>query len=162
MNISNVFVEEGAEVSDHSSLNNCIVRKGTKISRDVVAFGSESAPLKIGENSYIGMGCVLQGFTSKITIGNNTSLAPGCQVLSDSGPNASLKLQKIYPIMKGDIFIGNDCWIGSLSVIMPSVSIPDFTVVGSHSLVKYSLKSFTVNAGNPCKIIKRFELNDLN
>ena len=160
--ISNVFIEEGAEVSDHASLNNCIIRKGTKISRDVVAFGSAKEPLKIGENSYVGMGCLLQGFSSKLTIGNNTSLAPRCQVLSDSGPNASLKLQKIYPIIKGDVLIGNDCWIGSLSVIMPGVLIPDFTIIGANSLVKHSLESFTINAGNPSRIIKKFKFKDLN
>ena len=103
------------------------------------------------------MRCILQGFTKQITIGEKTSIAPNWQLLTDSGPNTSSLLQKIYQLKAGEINIGNHCWIGSLCIIMPDVKIPSFTVIGAHSLVNQTLESYTVNAGVPTKVIKKLE-----
>lgn len=57
-----------------------------------------------------------------------------------------------------DIIIGDNCWIGMNSTILPGVVLGNHTIVGAGSVVT---KSFTeghcVIAGNPAKIIKRLD-----
>jgi acetyltransferase-like isoleucine patch superfamily enzyme len=53
------------------------------------------------------------------------------------------------------IFIGNYCWIGNRISIMKGTTIPDYTIVGSNSLLnkKYIIPEGTVLAGIPAKEI---------
>lgn len=57
-----------------------------------------------------------------------------------------------------DIKIGNKCWIGANSVILPGVELGNHTVVGAGSIVTKSFKDgYCVIAGNPAKIIKNLD-----
>ena len=47
--------------------------------------------LEIGANTLIGMNCIINGTVAKIKIGNNVSISQNVNILTDSGPNASLK-----------------------------------------------------------------------
>jgi len=51
------------------------------------------------------------------------------------------------------IIIGNDCWIGIRSIIMPGVTIGNGAVVGAGAVVTKSVKPYKVVAGNPAKVI---------
>ena len=51
------------------------------------------------------------------------------------------------------IIIGDDCWIGIRSIIMPGVTIGDGAVVGAGAVVTKSVKPYKVVAGNPAKVI---------
>lgn len=52
--------------------------------------------------------------------------------------------------------IGDKCWIGMNSVILPGVVLGDNTIVGAGSVVTKSFENgHCVVAGNPAKLIKR-------
>ena len=51
------------------------------------------------------------------------------------------------------IIIGEDCWIGIRSIIMPGVTIGNGAVVGAGAVVTKSVKPYKVVAGNPAKVI---------
>lgn len=54
----------------------------------------------------------------------------------------------------GEVNIGNRCFIGADSIIMPGVTLADYTVVGAGSVVTRSTNEpGLVIAGNPAKVI---------
>ncbi len=57
----------------------------------------------------------------------------------------------------GEITIGKYCWIGMNSVILPDVTLGDFTVVMAGSVVNTSFpQGYCVVGGNPAKLMKQF------
>ncbi len=52
------------------------------------------------------------------------------------------------------ITIGDDCWIGINSAIMPGVSIGRGSVVCAHSIVTKDIPPFSVVAGEPARVVK--------
>ena len=53
-----------------------------------------------------------------------------------------------------DTRIGENCFIGGQSLIMPGVTIGDGSVVGAGSVVTKDVAPRTVVAGNPARVIK--------
>lgn len=120
-----------------------------------------SGDIVIGAGSQINSGCVLY-VGNGISIGNSVLISANC-VLAPTNhrfDDANVSIQKQgFKESKGGIRIGNDVWIGALSVILDGSEIGDGCVVGSSSLVRGTLKPFGVFAGNPIKQIgtRKFE-----
>ncbi len=53
-----------------------------------------------------------------------------------------------------DTRIGENCFIGARSIILPGVQIGDNCVIGSGSVVTKDVPSRCIAAGNPAKIIR--------
>ena len=86
----------------------------------------------------------------RIEIGQNSTLAYGVMVLTSADPNGPRnKLSKLYPPLKAPVAIGNDCWIGARSVILPGVTIGDCSVVAAGSVVTKDVPPETLVAGVP-------------
>ena len=60
-----------------------------------------------------------------------------------------------HPKTKGEVFIGNDVWIGYSSTILSGVKIGDGAVIGARSLVASDVDPYTIVAGNPSKVIRK-------
>lgn len=59
---------------------------------------------------------------------------------------------------KGEIVIGNDCWIGREATIMSGVIIGNGAVVAAGSVVTKDVPPYAIVGGNPARIIKyRFD-----
>ncbi len=94
---------------------------------------------------------------AKIIIGKNVWIAPNTGIITT---NHDLYDPNKHSPGK-DIIIGDDCWIGMNSVILPGVVIGKKTVVGAGSIVTESFpEGKCVIAGNPAKIIKNLDFND--
>jgi acetyltransferase-like isoleucine patch superfamily enzyme len=97
-------------------------------------------------------GCLLQAI-GKITIGKGTWISQNVGIITANhdfegnlDENAAAK----------DVTIGERCWIGMNSVILPGVILGDRTIVGAGSVVTHSFpEGYCVIAGNPAKIIRR-------
>lgn len=157
MKTSNINLGENVVIDSSSTINNVLIGDNVKIAKNCSIFGSSENLLEIGKESYVGMGTLLNGFASKLTIGENVSIAQNVNIMTDSGPNASEEMQKIFPLIKGPVSIGNHSWIGANAVIMPNVELGEFCVVASNSFVNKSFPSYTVIGGNPAKILKKIE-----
>ena len=96
-------------------------------------------------------GLYINNFSEKVYIGPGTYIAPNVGIIT---ANHDLNNPSIH--MKGkSVRIGENCWIGMNSVILPGVELGDNTVVGAGSIVTKSFpKGKCVIAGNPAKIIK--------
>lgn len=157
MKISNIILGENVVIDDSTSINNVNISSGVKISKRCSIYGSSEHPLFIGENSYVGMNSILNGFRASLIIGKRVSIAQNVNMMVDSGPNASPEMQKIYPIIEGGITIGDDSWIGANVIIMPNVKLGKFCVVAANSFVNSSFDDYSLIAGTPAKFIKKIK-----
>lgn len=56
--------------------------------------------------------------------------------------------------LKADVFIGDNCFLGTHSIILPGVHIGNECIVGAGAVVTKDVPSNCIVAGNPAKIIK--------
>jgi acetyltransferase-like isoleucine patch superfamily enzyme len=154
MKVENIKLGDMVQVDSSSSINNIIIGNHVRVSKRCSLFGAPDHLLEIGDYSYIGMNAIIEGFNEKITIGKHVSLAPNVYIMAGSGPNASDALQKVFPIVKKPVTIGDHCWIGAGAVIMPGVQLGRFCVVGVNSFVNKSFPDFSVIGGSPARMIR--------
>lgn len=157
MKYKNIVIKGDVEIDPSSmgGLNNVSLSDGVKIAKSCSLFGGHSNLLEIGEGTYVGMNTIMNGYVDKITIGRNVSFGANVYLMVDSGPNASKKLQRLYPVEHGPITIGDHCWIGSESVIMPNVILGEFCIVAANSFVKQSFPAYSIIGGTPARLIRK-------
>lgn len=97
-------------------------------------------------------GCYIQGI-GKIYIGDYTQIAANVGIIS-----ANHEVHDNREHIESIVNIGKWCWIGMNSVILPGVTLGDFTIVGAGSVVTKSFSDgYCVVAGNPAKLIKTLD-----
>jgi len=158
---ANIHLGKNITIDKSSSINNVKIGSNTKIAANVNIFGSEINLLEIGDGCYIGPNCIIEGFISKVTIGSNVSFAQNIKLMSGSGPNASPKLQKIFPIIKGEVRIGDHSWIGASVIIMPKVVIGRFCIIAANSFVNQSFDDYSIIGGTPAKLIRKLNQEEI-
>ena len=155
MKFANITLGIDVEIDPSTSFNNVIIGAQVKIAKRCSIFGGADNLLEIGSDSYVGMNSIINGFAAKVKIGHNVSIAQNVNIMADSGPNASLVMQKIFPIEKGPINIGNHCWIGAGVIIMPNVTLEDFCIVAANSFVNKSFTEYSIIGGSPAQLIRK-------
>lgn len=154
MKFANIYLGSEVEIDPSTSINNVRIGDHVKISKRCSIFGGPDNLLEIGKFTYVGMNSMLNGYAAKLIIGTNVSIAQGVNIMVDSGPNASEPMQKLFPIEKGEVTIGNHCWIGANAVIMPNVKLGEFCVVAANSYVNKSFPAFSIIGGSPARLIR--------
>ncbi len=93
----------------------------------------------------------------KIIIGRGAYIAPNVGLIT-----ANHDLFNLEAHMEGKpISIGEKCWIGMNSVILPGVVLGPHTIVGAGSVVTKSfVDGYCVIVGNPAKILKKLEIKE--
>jgi len=108
----------------------------------------------IGDHSFIGVGNVIIG---PVEIGNHVMTAQNVVI---SGMNHSYKdihtPPTIQKVSTSKISIAENVWVGANSVITAGVTIGRHTVIGAGSVVTKDLPAYCVAAGNPARIIKKY------
>lgn len=158
MEISNIILGTNVKVDPTTSLNNVSLADNVKISKHCSVFGSPDHVVEIGEGSYVGMFSILNGFSAPLKIGKKVSIAQNVNIMTDSGPNASDVMQRVYPIVKGPVTIEDHAWIGAGVIIGPGITIGKCSIVGANSFVTTNIDSYSVYAGNPAILIKRINI----
>ena len=96
-------------------------------------------------------GLYLQNFSGHITLGSGCYLAPNVGIITANHDLLNLDIH----LEAQDVTIGEGCWIGMNSVILPGVVLGPNTVVGAGSVVTKSFpEGFAVIAGAPAKLIR--------
>lgn len=128
----------------------CRIALNTKIRvvHGVLTFGSNS---RIGSDSKI----ICNG--GDIYIGENTGVTFSCTIMNSSFHYTYDKNRHGYRNRSFNIYIGDNCWIGNQTTILGSVRLPDYSIVGSGSLVNKDLHKiceadYPMIAGRPAKI----------
>ena len=131
-------------------------------------FSYSSADLRLGKYVHIAHSVTIIGGGHVCTIGDFSAISPGVRIVYASddylggmvGPNIPIEF-KMNPDF-GDVTIGKHCIIGSNSVIMPDLVIPDGVAIGALSLVrrKDKLKPYALYAGVPLRFIRDREWDE--
>ncbi len=96
-------------------------------------------------------GCHIDG-RNGIDFGENVWIGPYVSIISQ---NHDCNQYDRY-LKCNSIEIGNNCWLGAHSIILPSVRLGNHVVVGAGSVVTKSFEEDDiVIAGNPAKIVKK-------
>jgi len=103
------------------------IRSGAKIR---VVKGAE---LSIGDNCYINHGCMIVA-REQISIGNDVQFATHV-IMYDHDHDFSVGLKK-NKFKSSPIFIGDECWIATNSVILRGTKLGKQCVVGAGSIIK--------------------------
>lgn len=145
-----------------------ILHKNVKISQGVHLCLYSNAELSLGAYSSLGDNVKII-CSNKINIGMHTGVTWECQVL-DFGTHyiEDLENKEIHNIYQS-VEIGDYCWIGNRTTIMPGSRIPNDTIVASNSLLNkdychQGIEPFSLLGGIPVKLIRTniFRLRDIN
>ena len=116
-----------------------------------------------GINIEIGKGCVinpntlLDGRGGKLIIGDNVDIAQE-SIIWTLGHDPHTHVTK-----RGDVVIGDYCWIGCRAMIMPGVTIGSSTICAANALVTKDAEPNSIYAGIPAKkISNRNRTKDYN
>ncbi len=105
-------------------------------------------------NVFQSPGCYFQNIDGVIKIGRNVHIAPNVGLITTNHDIYDLNAHTSGE----DIVIGDNCWIGMNSVILPGVVLGDHTIVGAGAVVTKSFpEGECVIAGVPAKLIKKLE-----
>ncbi len=90
-------------------------------------------------------------------IGDYTLIGPNVGIISANHSNLDYRVHK-----PGTVIIGNYCWLGMNSMILPNVTLGDHTIVAAGAVVTKSFPNgYCVLAGNPAKIIKDIDSDSI-
>ena len=105
--------------------------------------------IEIGEGCFINPNTLLDGRGGKLIIGDNVDIARDC-ILWTLGHDSHSHEGK-----RGDVVVGDYCWIGCRTIIMPGVSIGNSTICAANSVVTKDAESNSIYDGIPAKKIKQ-------
>ncbi len=91
--------------------------------------------IRVGINTWIGPFTLLDASGGILIIGDNCSISAGVQIYTHDSVKWALSGGKA-PYTKGNVKIGNNCYIGPYAVIAKASVIPNGSIVKAHSLVK--------------------------
>lgn len=132
-------------------MNNPILTKLLRLYLSPIEYARRIG-VKIGNNCLIADTRHWSSEPYLISIGNDTQITEGVTIHTHGGGKI---MRNIYPDFDsfGKVKIGNGCYIGAYSRIMPGVTIEDNVLVAAGSVVTKSIPSGYVVGGNPAKII---------
>lgn len=122
---------------------------------------------------------IIQRFNPKITIGNRVTATGDLQIFTsqevtieddvmfasnihindgmhgNGHANEAYKFQKIAKI--APILIKRGSWIGQNVLILPGVTIGEFSIIGANSIVTRSIPARCIAIGSPAKVIRKWD-----
>lgn len=130
-------VGKGALVEQFTVLNNgagdILIGAGARVGIGSVVIG----PVRMGERAGLGQHVFVAGF-------NHGYADPTCD-------------SNTQPLVVREVVIGPESHIGANSVVVAGVHIGERVQIGAGSVVTKDIPSYCVAAGNPARIIKRYD-----
>lgn len=107
-------------------------------------------------NNFQSFGIYYQAI-EKITIGKGSFIGPNVGLITANHDTSDLNShQEAKPIT-----LGENCWIGMNSIILPGVTLGPNTTVGAGSVVTKSFpEGHCIIAGNPARLLRQLDLGE--
>jgi acetyltransferase-like isoleucine patch superfamily enzyme len=117
--------------------------------------------VNIGSNVMIGLQVTLDhSYPDFIYIEDDVSLAGNNYVLTHSNPYPHFR--NVFKSFAAPVVIKKGAWIGIGAMILPEVTIGEYSVVAAGSVVTKSLPDKVIAGGTPAKVIKEIDLGKLD
>lgn len=115
------------------------------------------ATLKIGNNT--GMPQVSITCKNSITIGSHCTIGAGVMIFDTNFHNVDWKIRRLaedcQTAKTAPVTIGDDCFIGTRSIICKGVNIGSRAIIAAGSVVVKDIPSDCIAGGNPSKVVKQ-------
>jgi len=119
-----------------------------------------SPRIEIGDGTWVGKNCSIASINC-VRIGKDVLFAGHVHITDHShgyeDPDTPISKQKLFS--KGPIVIEDQCWLGFSCEILSGVHIGKHCVVAARSVVTKDVPSYSIVAGNPARIIKRYNFD---
>lgn len=115
--------------------------------------------VEIGENVWVGPYTILEGINGKLKIGNFVSINAGVTIYTHDSTKYYVSGGRI-PFDKGDVCIGDNSVIGTMSIIGCGVNIGKHCVIGANSFVNKDIPDYSIAYGTPIKIVGKVNLTN--
>lgn len=112
----------------------------------------------MGHDCYIDPNAIMEtAYPENITLGNDVRVTAGAIIMTHiKGPHY-LRDQGFVPVVLEPVVLEDHCFVGVNAVILPGVTVGRAAVVASGAVVTADVPPLTMVAGNPAKVVKRFE-----
>ncbi|HCJ50099.1 MAG TPA: galactoside O-acetyltransferase [Microbacterium sp.] len=130
------------------------IGRGTTIRPSSYYGGEAGIGLRVGDRSSIGAGGFV-GCSGWIEIGDDVMLGPGVRLFSENHAFGDLSQTiKQQGVIRGELVIENDCWIGSGVTLLPNITVGRGSVIAAGSVVNRDVPPYSVVAGVPAKVVR--------
>jgi len=92
--------------------------------------------------------CALVTIGDRVAVGPNVSIFAATDETEVDSRRANIEYAK-------PVTIGDDCWIGGHSVILPGVTIGEGCTIAAGSIVSKDIPAWSVAMGIPAKVVKK-------
>lgn len=137
-----------------------LIRNGLRLE---VVDPQNEVVISIGDNVNIEQNCHIIGRV-KVAIGNNVTITGNCSIVDVIHPFENVhdetKIGDRISKVEHPVIIGDGSFIGFGAHISPGVTIGKYCVIGAGSVVTKSISDYSVVAGVPAKVIKRYSFEE--
>jgi len=114
--------------------------------------------VSIGDNTRIGRHFAVSGVGSSITIANDVLISERVFITESHHDFEDISQPvQAHSVSAGPVSIGAETWIGIGVCIMPNVSIGKHCVIGANSTVTKDIPDYSIAAGSPAVVRKRYD-----
>jgi len=155
----NVFHKYSRIAVNSGCKNQSIIFGNRNTIASFAILNSHGGNINLGNDNFIGERTQIQG-RGGVVIGNNCLIAANTFISSSNhnfeDPFASNYLKR--EVSKATL-IDDFVWIGANSVIVAGVKIGHHAIIAAGSIVTKNVEPLTMIAGNPGKVVKKFDKN---
>ena len=114
---------------------------------------SFSPELSIGDNSGVGVDCVVGGAA---VIGKNVMMGPECVIFCRNHrfDRTDIPMCEQGFTEEKPCIIGDDVWIGTRVIITPGVRVGKGVIIGAGAVVTIDVPDYAIVGGVPAKVIR--------
>ncbi|ACS99086.1 acyltransferase [Paenibacillus sp. JDR-2] len=160
-----IFNKSGAEliIGDNVTINSSFLSNLVGLyQRTIIVTRTADARIRIGSN--VGISGATIYARKSIQIGNNTLIGGNTKIIDNDFHPVDPNVRSITPndhIGVRPIEIGQNVFIGCNCLILKGAKIGDNAVIGAGSVVSGEIPANCVAAGNPVKVIRYLEINEV-
>jgi acetyltransferase-like isoleucine patch superfamily enzyme len=115
----------------------------------------------MGRDCFVDPSAILEtAYPENVTLGNDVRVTAGAVIMTHIKAPHYLRDTGIVPAVLEPVVLEDYSFIGVNAVIMPGVTVGQASVVASGAVVVANVPPYTMVAGNPAKVIKRFPRPD--
>ena len=123
-----------------------------------------SCRLTVGRYTHISANAVINGGNARVALGDFVNLAPGCRLIAGSNDfsggglvGAAIPSEWADEAVVGDIELADHVLLGTGTVVLPGVRIPEGVATGAMTLItpKTKLEPWTLYVGAPARPLRK-------